>query len=220
VDVFTTEEQQLETLKKWWRTNGTSVLIGALLGIAAIAGWKFYQQQQLNKAVSASDAFEAVIKLADDADKRSEFKQKAETLVSEHQGTAYAQFGQLYLAREAVRDNDLARAASLLQTVASKPEHEAIGHVATLRLARVKLAQGETEAALKLVEINKDKAGAYAGAYALVRGDVLTALNRAADAGLAYQEAAAEGSAVAQDPALAMKLDASALPALATEASK
>ena len=220
MDVFTTEEQQLESIKKWWRTNGMSVVIGAVLGIAAIAGWKFYQQHQLNKAVAASDAFEEVIKLADDADKRAEFKQKAETLVSEHQGTAYAQFGQLYLAREAVRDNDLARAASLLQAVANKPEHAAIGHVATLRLARVKLAQGELDAALKLVDISKDKADAYAGAYALVRGDVLTALNRAAEANAAYQEAAAEGSVVAQDPALALKLDASTLPALAPDAAK
>ncbi|HEX4911466.1 MAG TPA: tetratricopeptide repeat protein [Permianibacter sp.] len=220
MDVFTTEEQQLESIKKWWRANGTSVLIGAVLGIAAIAGWKFYQQHQLDKAVAASDAFEDVIKLADDADKRAEFKQKAEALVSEHQGTAYAQFGQLYLAREAVRDNDLARAASLLQAVANKPEHAAIGHVATLRLARVKLAQGELDAALKLVDISKDKADAYAGAYALVRGDVLTALNRAAEANAAYQEAAAEGSVVAQDPALALKLDASTLPALAPDAAK
>ena len=220
MDVFTTEEQQLESIKKWWRANGASVLIGAALGIAAIAGWKFYQQHQLNKAVSASDAFEEVIKLADDADKRAEFKQKAETLVSEHQGTAYAQFGQLYLAREAVRDNDLARAASLLQAVAGKPEHAAIGHVATLRLARVKLAQGELDAALKLVDISKDKADTYAGAYALVRGDVLTALNRATEANAAYQEAAAAGSVVAQDPALALKLDASTLPALAPDAAK
>lgn len=220
MDVFTTEEQQLESIKKWWRANGTSVLIGAVLGIAAIAGWKFYQQHQLNKATAASDAFEAVIKLADDADKRAEFKLKAEALVSEHQGTAYAQFGQLYLAREAVRDNDLARAASLLQAVTSKPEHEAIGHVATLRLARVKLAQGELDAALKLVDISKDKADSYAGAYALVRGDVLTALNRTAEANAAYQEAAAEGSVVAQDPALALKLDASTLPALAPDVAK
>jgi len=220
VEVFTTEEQQLEVIKKWWRANGVSVLIGAALGIAAIAGWKFYQQNVLNKAVAASDAYEVVIKLADAADQRAEFKQKTETLVSEHQGTVYAQFGQLYLAREAVRDNDLVRAATLLQSVAGKPEHEAIGHVATVRLARVKLAQGELDAALKLVEIGKEKAGAYAGAYALVRGDVLTVLKRATEANAAYQEASAEGSAVAKDPALALKLDASALPALNVDGGK
>lgn len=220
MDVFTTEEQQLETIKKWWRDNGTSVLIGAVLGIAAIAGWKFYERHKETTAMRASDAYEAVVKLADDADKRAEFKQKAEALVSEHQGTAYAQFGQLYLAREAVRDNDLGRAATLLQTVANQPEHAAIGHVATLRLARVKLAQGEAEAALKLVSISKEQAGAYVGAYALVRGDVLTALNRLAEANAAYQDASADDSAVAQDPVLDLKRDASTLPTLATELSK
>lgn len=220
MDVFTTEEQQLETIKKWWRSNGSSVLIGAALGIAAIAGWKYFQQHQLNTALRASDAYEAAVKLADDADKRAEFKQKTEALVSEHQGTPYAQFGQLYLAREAVRDNDLARAASLLQAVVDKPEHASIGHVATLRLARIKLAQGETEAALKLVDISPENAGAYSGAYALVRGDVLTALNRQTEAHAAYELASVEGSAVAQDPVLALKLDASALPALTMEASK
>ncbi len=219
MDVFTTEEQQLEALKNWWRANGTSVLLGAALGLAAIGGWKFWQQHTATTASRASDAYETAIKLADDASKRAEFKQATEVLVSEHAGTAYAQFGQLYLAREAVRDNDLPRAASLLQAVADKPEHEAIGHVATLRLARVKLAQGEAEAALKLVDISADKAGAYQNAYALVRGDVLTALNRQAEANAAYQAASGEQGLLAQDPALKLKLEASALPAL-TDAAK
>jgi len=218
VDAFTTEEQQLEALKNWWRANGMSVLLGAALGLAAIGGWKFWQQHSVTVASRASDAYEAAVKLADDASKRTEFKQATETLVSEHAGTTYAQFGQLYLAREAVRDADLPRAAGLLQAVADKPEHEAIGHVATLRLARVKLAQGETEAALKLVDISAEKAGAYQSAYALVRGDVLTALNRLADANAAYQLASGEDSLLAQDPVLKLKLDASALPALSDAA--
>ena len=207
MDENLTEEQQLEQIRNWWKENGTSVILGAVIGLSALGGWKFYQTHQIDTGRAASDAFEQVVKLSEQEGKSAELVKSAETLVKDHSGTVYAQFGQLYLAREAVKNNELDKAAEWLKAVAAKPEHEAIGHTATIRLARILLAQNKAEEALALAQVSKEKAGTYNGAYAMVRGDALLALGRLADANAAFNEAKTEGDPVANHPELSMKLD-------------
>jgi predicted negative regulator of RcsB-dependent stress response len=40
VDVYTTEDQQVEALKRWWKENAKSILLGVALGLAAVFGWR------------------------------------------------------------------------------------------------------------------------------------------------------------------------------------
>ena len=35
-----TEEQQIDAIKEWWNKNGNAVIVGAVLGIGALVGWK------------------------------------------------------------------------------------------------------------------------------------------------------------------------------------
>ena len=54
MDVYTTEEQQIEAIKKWWQTNGNSVLIGIALAIAAVLGYQTWNQnKQANSEAAA-----------------------------------------------------------------------------------------------------------------------------------------------------------------------
>lgn len=213
MDILVTEEQQLETLRKWWKQNGLSVLIGAALGVAAIGGWKYWQHMQKTAAEQASDAYEEVVALANDASKSTELIAKAESLVSNHKDTTYAAFAQLFLAREAVKANDLPKAASLLEAV-SKSAPANIAHVATVRLARVKIAQNDFEAALKLVEVADKDAGDFAGSYALVRGQALLKLNREAEANAEFAKAALDKDGAAEHPALNLLQDSTSQPSL------
>ncbi|TDQ48164.1 YfgM family protein [Permianibacter aggregans] len=211
MDEILTEEQQLEKVRQWWKDNGVSVVLGLVLGLGALAGWRFWQSHQSETAMSASAAFEQVVKLSEQADKKAEFVAAAEALAKDHQGTVYAQFGQLYLARASVNDADLDKAAGLLQAVVNEAAHPALKHTATLRLARIRLAQGNAEQALQLAQISKDDAGTYHGAYAMVRGDALLALNREAEAHAAFEEAKAAGDVIATHPELDLKLDVTSL---------
>ena len=43
MEVYETEEQQVEAVKKWWKENGVSLIVGVVMGLSAIAGWKYYQ---------------------------------------------------------------------------------------------------------------------------------------------------------------------------------
>jgi predicted negative regulator of RcsB-dependent stress response len=42
VEVYTTEEQQVEVIKSWWKENGTSVLAGTVIGLVGLFGWRYY----------------------------------------------------------------------------------------------------------------------------------------------------------------------------------
>ena len=44
------EEQELETLKKWWSENGKSLLAGLGIGLVAVAGWTSWQTWQRTQA--------------------------------------------------------------------------------------------------------------------------------------------------------------------------
>ena len=37
------EEQQVEAIKDWWQANGKAVIIGVVVGIGGIVGWRYYQ---------------------------------------------------------------------------------------------------------------------------------------------------------------------------------
>ena len=50
MDVYKTEEEQVEAIKKWWQENGMSIIAGVVIGITAIFGWRAYD----NHMVSAS----------------------------------------------------------------------------------------------------------------------------------------------------------------------
>lgn len=45
-----TEEEQVEALKKWWKENGTAVIVGVVIGISAVVGfwkWREYRDARL-----------------------------------------------------------------------------------------------------------------------------------------------------------------------------
>jgi len=68
VDVYSTEEQQIEAIKKWWQTNGNSVLIGIVLAIAAVFGYHSWTQSQQENSEAAAVLYGQVIEAATAAD--------------------------------------------------------------------------------------------------------------------------------------------------------
>ena len=48
-----TEEQQIAALKKWWSENGSSIIVGIVLGLAGLFGikaWMGYQDSLSERA--------------------------------------------------------------------------------------------------------------------------------------------------------------------------
>jgi len=54
---FLTEEEQVERIKSWWGANSTSIIVGLVLAVLAIVGWRALQDYTSSRAESASDAY-------------------------------------------------------------------------------------------------------------------------------------------------------------------
>ncbi|WP_429039376.1 YfgM family protein [Aeromonas media] len=208
MEVYTTEEQQVEVIKSWWKENGTSVLAGTVIGLVGLFGWRYYNELQQTNQEAASQAYNAMTaQLAKGDDAALE---QAKSFITAHQGDAYAELAALQLAAAAVKAGKLDLAAEQLTQVAANGD-ESIKPIAALRLVRVLKDQGKADEALaQLGKINND---AFKAQVAEVRGDVLLGQGKPEEARDAYQVAADAGG-LQSSAELKLKMDDLALPAV------
>ena len=64
MDVYQTEEQQVEAIKGFWKENGTAVIAGLVLGFAGFIGFNYYKDAQLANEVATSDEYQTIIESA------------------------------------------------------------------------------------------------------------------------------------------------------------
>ncbi|MGY3901679.1 YfgM family protein [Aeromonas lusitana] len=210
MEVYTTEEQQVEVIKSWWKENGTSVLAGTVIGLVGLFGWRYYNEHQLTSQETASAAYNEMTTQLAKGDAAA--LEQAKSFISAHKGDSYAELAALQLAAAAVKANQLDLAAQQLTEVATNGD-EAIRPIAALRLARVLNDQGKADEALaQLGKINNE---AFKAQVAEARGDVLLKQGKPEEARDAYQAAADAGGLQASSE-LKLKMDDLALPAVTT----
>ena len=208
MEVYTTEEQQVEVIKSWWKENGTSVLAGTVIGLVGLFGWRYYNDYQLTNQEAASQAYNEISAQLAKGDAAT-FEQ-VQAFITDHKGEAYAELAALQLAAAAVKAGKLDLAAEQLTQVAANGD-ESIKPIAALRLARVLKDQGKADEALaQLGKINND---AFKAQVAEVRGDVLLGQGKPEEARDAYQVAADAGG-LQSSAELKLKMDDLALPAV------
>lgn len=167
---YDTEEEQLEAIKRWWRENGVGVILGIVVGLGALAGWRGWTWYQYEQAVAASEIYGEVTTALGNDD-RGAVTEGATTLREDYGGTVYGALGALAAARAAVDADDLEAAAEWLRWTVEQGSGADLPKLARVRLARVTAANGNTEQALGLLE--GDPPTGYGGLYAEVRGDIL-----------------------------------------------
>jgi predicted negative regulator of RcsB-dependent stress response len=180
------EQEQLDTLKAWWKQYGnlvTWLLIVALAGYAAWTGWNTWQRNQSAQAALLYEELEKAVAAKDNGK-----VQRAATDLSDKFGkTAYAQMGALAAAKAAFDANDLKAAKAQLQTVIDKGSDEEYKAVARIRLAGILLDEKAYDDGLKLLA--GDFPAQFASAVADRKGDILTAQNKIEEARAAYKTA-------------------------------
>lgn len=203
-----TDDDELVAVKDWWQRNGKPLLTGGLLAVIVVLGWQGWQRYQNNQAQGGSALYQQLLETALTPSGQADAGRVAEIagkLKSEFGGTAYAQYGSLFVAKVAVDTGKLDDAANELKSVIDKPANATLGEIARQRLARVLAAQNKAEDALKLLDGQADKS--FAASREELRGDLLVQLGRTDDAYAAYKKAKAALSEEAAVGGLQMKLD-------------
>lgn len=213
MEVYRTEEEQLEAIKRWLRDNGRQVVLGILTAAVVAFGVYSWQQRQLHQREAASVAYENLLHAANQLDVQANSdtiataRHLADSLKTDFPNLAYAQFAALFNAKIAIQQNDLAGAESELRWVLDHKPSPEIKATTQLRLARVLHAKGDDNAALVLLDGND--VGSYGGAYMQLRGDIELARGNIEASKTAYekaQELERKMATPVNDPLLDMKL--------------
>lgn len=186
------DDEQLAQFKDWWQRNGKPLVTGGLLALVLVVGWQAWHRYQANQAQGASNLYQQLEEAALSADGKPDLPKVnylAGELSKNFSGSAYDQYGKLFVAKVSVGAGKLDDAAAQLKAVVDKPANLTLGEVARERLAQVLATQNKTEDALRLLEGEADKA--FIASREELKGDLLVRLGRADDAAAAYQKAKA-----------------------------
>jgi len=184
---YETEEQELEALKKWLKENGPSIVIGLLLGVSGLFGWRYYLDYRTGHSAEASDRYQSVL-LQVATGKVDEFTAvQADQLRKDYADTPYAVLASLAQAKNEHDSGNDEQALSHLDWAVKNAATPELKHTARLRMARILLALNRLDEAASILE--SDYPAAFAAAYEELSGDLYIARGDAARARAAYDRA-------------------------------
>ncbi|HEY9136174.1 MAG TPA: tetratricopeptide repeat protein [Pseudomonadales bacterium] len=199
MEPYTTEEQQVEAIKNWFKANGSSLVTGIVLTLLVVFGWKFWQQSTVESGEAASMVYKNMMEAAqmafndqDQEENLATASHLAQQLIDEHRGSQYAHFAALTLAKIAVINADYVAAEEQLNWVISQRPDKPLLYTAQLRLARVLAEQGEVERGLAVVD--KDVPVSMQASFEEMKGDLYLLLGDNDNARTAYEKAAKAAS--------------------------
>jgi predicted negative regulator of RcsB-dependent stress response len=180
------EQEQVDALKAWWKENRAWVIGAVAVGIIGFAGIQFWKNHQAGQAAEAAKLYAEVVKQVSSNDAKR-IGDAADALVSRYAGSAYAPRAQLLAAQASLQARDVARAKVQLQWVVEHAGEAGLQDTARLKLASVLLDEKKYDEALKQLDAAHPES--FTGLYADLRGDVLSAQGKVAEARVAYQQA-------------------------------
>jgi predicted negative regulator of RcsB-dependent stress response len=186
VDIYASDEEKGEDIKRWWRENGQSVILGCVLGAVVIFGGRYWINYKQTQAENASLTYQQVSQ-AIQQQKLDVADELTQTLFSEYSNTPYAVFAAFNMAAQTAKDNDKEAAKLYLQWIS---EHASLsGHLelARLRLATILVDEEKYQQALDLAK--QSTSASFSSLFSELRGDIFLAMKNKTDARAAYRSA-------------------------------
>lgn len=176
IEGYETEEQQVVAIKNWWKENGNTLIIAAVVGLAGLWGWRFYNESVITGQEEASQAYSDMLVKFESKGAEAGLED-IKTFIADNQDNNYGVLASLLLAKEAVQQKDFALAKAQFVQLQSQNEYAPLNAVINLRLARVEAQLGEDEQALKTLALITEpsflaKANQVKGSIYLKMGDI------------------------------------------------
>ena len=202
MEVYTTENDQVDAVRRFFSENGKALAVGVVLGIGALVGWRYWQSHQNTVLTEASSAYQQASNAlsANSADGVA----FAEKFVQGNKNN-YGVLAGLELAHHFVEQNEFDKAVQQLTQALGQTKDENLLSLINLRLARLQLQLKKPDEALKTLDaVQGDGWTAMAQD---VRGDALLSKGDTAGARAAYSKGVESNASQALQALLRMKLN-------------
>ncbi|EGQ7777684.1 TPA: YfgM family protein [Vibrio parahaemolyticus] len=200
MELYDTEEQQVEAIKDWWKENGKAVIIGAVVGLGGLFGWRYYQDTVIQASETASQSYTTAMNTLQE--KGVDAQSDVQAFIESNEVKEYSILAALQLAKAQVEAKDFAAALEQLKWAQSNTKDAALSPLISYRIARIETEMGNFDAAN--TELGKVTDTAWAGRIAELRGDIAL---RQGDKDAAYAAYTEAQQAADASPTLQMKLD-------------
>jgi len=183
------EQEKLDDLKAWWEQNSkyvSAAVVVVALVVIGVQGWRWYQRSQ---AEQASVLYQAVSQAAK-ANDVAKAKEPASQMEDRFAGTAYAPRAALLYAKMLHGSGDKPGARAQLEWVVDHASEDELKTIARFRLAQIMLDEKQYDDALKVLDVKTDDA--FLGVVSDLKGDILIAAGKPAEAKAAYETALAK----------------------------
>ncbi|PZO10841.1 MAG: hypothetical protein DCF27_00285 [Lysobacteraceae bacterium] len=198
------EYEQGERVRAWLRNNGSSLIGGIALGLAALGGWQWWQvqqDQQLFDAAAEYQAFNTAIEAKDDTKAGAH----AASLSQSFPDSPYPVLAAMRRAELLHTQGKDDEALKVLDAAQGGKADPLLVELAQLRAARLLSSMAKHEEAIKRLDAIADTS--FPALAAETRGDAELALGRRDAARAAYEKALASLDVAAPTrPMVEMKL--------------
>ncbi|TOI10178.1 YfgM family protein, partial [Vibrio parahaemolyticus] len=198
MELYDTEEQQVEAIKDWWKENGKAVIIGAVVGLGGLFGWRYYQDTVIQASETASQSYTTAMNTLQE--KGVDAQSDVQAFIESNEVKEYSVLAALQLAKAQVEAKDFAAALEQLKWAQSNTKDAALSPLISYRIARIETEMGNFDAAN--TELGKVTDTAWAGRIAELRGDIAL---RQGDKDAAYAAYTEAQQAADASPTLQMK---------------
>lgn len=180
------EQEQIEELKTWWKLHGTLITSLVVAFAIAVVGWQAWQWWQRNEAAHAAQLFSALQQAMTQQDIKR-VRLLAGELVDKHAGTAYAGMAAMVAGKALAEAGDVKSAQAQYGWAAEHATDQGMRDLARLRQAIVLAEEKNFDEAVKLLAVPPTPN--LMARFLEVRGDILSAQGKIAEARAAYEEA-------------------------------
>lgn len=179
------EQEQIDEFKAWWKQYGKMVSSLVIGGVALYAAYQVWHYVQNKQALEASTEYQALM-ITDSKDVKA-IQAKSAAIMDKFSSTPYAGRAALFAAKANYDAKDTKSAKVQLDWVIKNAKESSARALASLQLANILLEEKDYEGALKLLNAPHDEG--FAGLFADLKGDALSAQGKPAEAKIAYEDA-------------------------------
>ena len=202
MEVYSNENEQVDALKNFFAQNGKALVVGVVLGVGALVGWRYWNSHQDTASRETSAAYQQVSSALDVS--KPATLDAATKFISDNNNT-YGALASLDLAKRYVDNNQLDKAVAQLQSGLQDVKDANLQAVLNLRLARIQLQQKQPDVAMKTLD--NVKGDGWTAIVADLRGEALLSKGDTKGARDAWSKGVASDASSALKEMLQMKMN-------------